>query len=886
MTIDIISRKLATLASSNAANALSQALIAYQRGASIGNFSTIAQQTIDPTLNTIMTGGYANAALGPAAYVSDALATASLAGSFPGLCAQSADGRYWRLQPLHGAISIEQIGAVPNATGSAVANVAAVKLALAYLALLGGGTLDAGPGTFWFDATSLGANGLVLPANVTLRGQRRATIWAVTDQTAAMLLSTTTNTTVQIEDIELRGRCSLSNLSGGGLRRVAFVGSLSNTVQYAETGIAVAGSFGGAGQTYNDGTTTLNGSDFVHTLSGTALTVTMTGGTLGATRQQRNVVSDYIPLDITKRYVVDFLAGFLTGAGGNQPVLRLYDANKVELTGSAPSWNDAGSPFVPNLDVQNSYSTALIYGAAYMTVQVGSFRDYSTSVGLTAVYDLSKIAIYQLVNDLAGKVLTSSPGDSGQVLFYNCKNIAVRDCNFTMIDRSCVKLVSCTGSTIAGNVTSYALQGFTDDTGVGNHIIDNHIDLRVATQGGLMIGSRAFRLRGIGGQQSQRGEYSRNTILGASWGIEVLAQNIAYRNTASDNIIEAEFCGLSLTIGTWVANNNRVTLSSSAIFGIEFPGVNGTAHNNSITWREFSGYNGFGYSCSNVVKVVLQGGFTRAPYLTQLTGSSGGDLHVNGMDGEYGVSAILGRDGPIYAHFGRIVPFSTLVFPYNATVGSAIFDIQTNSASYQVSMAADYVTVGASNLISLSGTGYMAACLPEIITQVAYVVDYYCRITCPTGWPVHHQWNRCNFINPLGSLFSNQWGLYMNLAANSSVMLRGNSWGAGSWPVPGGTYSRVYIKGDPLLTRTLTNQAVGSIAAGASWSLTGITMTGAMINDGTYDVQSTTPGGLAGLIVQAWCTADDTVTLQITNPATSARTVATQTIQITARRVA
>lgn len=136
MSVDILSRKLATLASTNATSALTNANVAYQRASSVDLFTRLNLRTIDSTILAIITSGQAVSGLGAGTYVNDAKATAALAAAFPALCAQSADGRYWRaaLDP-NGGLNVDAAGA----RGDGVTNdAAAIGAARDYVIAVGG----------------------------------------------------------------------------------------------------------------------------------------------------------------------------------------------------------------------------------------------------------------------------------------------------------------------------------------------------------------------------------------------------------------------------------------------------------------------------------------------------------------------------------------------------------------------------------------------------------------------------------------------------------------------------------------------------------------------------------------------------------------------------
>jgi hypothetical protein len=127
--------------------------------------------------------------------------------------------------------------------------------------------------------------------------------------------------------------------------------------------------------------------------------------------------------------------------------------------------------------------------------------------------------------------------------------------------------------------------------------------------------------------------------------------------------------------------------------------------------------------------------------------------------------------------------------------------------------------------------------------------------------------------------------IFGTLGTNSRISMIGCTVGSERLRAPDGSYSRGLLRGDlAMASYALSNQAIGTLAAGGVWTAT-TTVIGASVGDGPYLVLSNVPGGLSGLIAQAWPTADDTVSVQITNPGTSSRAVATQSLIIMGRKI-
>lgn len=84
----------------------------------ISTASAFATTTIAASINVARTDGYTSSGIGGGDYVDDALSDAALAAAHPRFCFATANGRYFRLLPHDGLITVEQAGAVgePGAT--------------------------------------------------------------------------------------------------------------------------------------------------------------------------------------------------------------------------------------------------------------------------------------------------------------------------------------------------------------------------------------------------------------------------------------------------------------------------------------------------------------------------------------------------------------------------------------------------------------------------------------------------------------------------------------------------------------------------------------------------------------------------------------------------
>ncbi|HET9627856.1 MAG TPA: hypothetical protein VFP14_00045 [Novosphingobium sp.] len=220
MGVDVIGRALAAGARSDAARALAKA-------AAIDLFTNLAVQQVDAAVAAVTTGGYAQAGLGGATYIADALATAALAAAHPRFCKVSANGRYFRLAGDY--VQVAQGGATGSGNDQP-----AIQAAVAYAAVVGipevrllrlheswqptfpGGSPNALLGhhvVITGDVALVGAAG---GTTITLKGQGGATR-TKTDGTAAwysgwLCYNGAGVTKAVLRDITVNGACTFTNV--------------------------------------------------------------------------------------------------------------------------------------------------------------------------------------------------------------------------------------------------------------------------------------------------------------------------------------------------------------------------------------------------------------------------------------------------------------------------------------------------------------------------------------------------------------------------------------------------------------------------------------------------------------------------------------------------
>lgn len=811
------------------------------------------------------------------------------------------------------SLGAEAMGAAANNGLVGVANVAAIRLALAILGARGGGDLQFGAGLFTLDAAALGAGGIIIPGGVRVRGIGAMTILQSTDLTfTGNPVFAGNGGAVLVEDMTLRGRAVFSNLTGGGMRRVRLEGNLSET-QYTRVAANFVSAF--AAPTFNDGAGGTPAADYTWALVGNVGTMTLdaTVGLLGTAAYYRYAQSAAITLDPTKRYVVRFLDGFYTGAGAAEPQLTIYDGsgNPVDAKqGLAPY---VGAPVnnlhKPNNDRQfvgtgaggadepGAWQVSYISGASKLKLAVGGFRHYATAPGLAASFDFSKVEVLQLVNDFAGFALNNLPTNAAWVQFSGCANVGMVDCIGYGVAGRVALLNNCTASEIRDCRVSFCTHGFGDDNG-NNAIHDNRIDQRFRADDGTLRGMRAYRWKGIGGVNST-GRVYNNLIIGASWGIEILPYDVTKNYGVYDNTVWAEFAAYSLGNGRFFARGNRAHLSSDGLFGMELPGstdsaqfIHANAEENFIEWSDFSGYLGFGYSCSTYRDIKIKGGFVRAPYLVQgVNGQSGATLVIDGLDGEFGVCALLGRgsagaNGLIYqASFGKLQPMKVCL-PYGTGALDAIVDIFMSSGTgHLVSITAERINVGAGRCVQTAGVANIDLALREIRNPAAYRSLMPLFIAPPAAEALSARLAGNDFISPPAAMSASTWCQISGTPyTGSSIVMRGNKWDTGPCPAPSGTgYSPAIVRGDPLMVVYKSGVAPGTLAAGATFDVA-LSINGIAATDQAFDVESYVAGGLDGLAWSCWATGDNAGVLRLRNITGVSTGFPTQTLRITARR--
>lgn len=425
------------------------------------------------------------------------------------------------------------------------------------------------------------------------------------------------------------------------LEGVNFVGPLTSETQWAEaiTGSTISTAFDTP--TYSDGSSTISGADFTHTKVGSVLTISM-DATFAFSTATRLVVSDFIALDPTKRYVTTAAKGASAGQGNAAPIYYLYNGAQALIGTYNPS--------------NSSSWYSAITGASYMKIAVGMFRFVHTATGLSCSFDFSKFGVVAAYNELATVSLAFANENATRILISNSTSPVVRGCTFKFMDSACLKFVTGSNMLVENNHVSFSFGGITHQTCSGARYLKNVWDMRFRTTGGAMLGQRMLRNHCISASGVDDTTIAFNTMRGASWAVENIMNNNAYYGIVDNNEIRAEYVGISLGHGGSTApvpnrvSNNTICLSSDGYIGIECPaGSNGfraIVDNNTITVDDYLiGTVGVAVSGdSQDIRVDVTGGYISCPLMVTCLGATQtGYLRVENVVGEFAQNGVFSR---------------------------------------------------------------------------------------------------------------------------------------------------------------------------------------------------------------------------------------------------
>lgn len=336
---------------------------------------------------------------------------------------------------------------------------------------------------------------------------------------------------------------------------VTFVGTLSTTTNFEAVARGVTSLF--SAPTYQSHTAaTLDGSDFTHSLSGDLLTVGLPSALTSALG--RFAVSAMLALDPAEKYVIDCADDFVTGDA----------AAPIQLWTTDGSGNEVAQVTLAGGGPLNCFT-----GASGLKLKLGCSRHDHTKLNLSAVFDLSKITIYRVLNDLAAGSVGNGVEGGTNLDCYSADTI-IENCTFTRMKRAAFKAVNSTRVKVMNCVVRDSLGAITTETSVDDEIVGNDIDLRLLdTDGNRVPTGLSLRNHGVIGGANCRGTLiSGNRIKGASWAIEN-AENgtLSNRMVISRNEIDAVHCGISASSLNGRVHHNNIKCSPIMFAGIELP---------------------------------------------------------------------------------------------------------------------------------------------------------------------------------------------------------------------------------------------------------------------------------------------------------------------------
>lgn len=641
------------------------------------------------------------------------------------------------------------------------------------------------------------------------------------------------------------------------------IGDLSSTQQYQSFATGVAAYFT-AGVTYEkvdnaNVVTTIDGSDFKHVLTGnlmdTGMLTALGAPVASGDKQYRRIISGPIALDPTKRYVCDVVGLAIQGNGLAPISFRLYDAGDNFLGTYIPSdtgennWYPAGTGYNPD--------KSLITGVSKMRVVLEAQRSYRTADAQEGTYDLSKVIILQLVNDMATAPIypfaLASP-----VQLSNCTDLVIGG-NYSLIAGNAIQAYGLSTRVTARRATvTYCYQGFDFTNTIDSTIEFCSVDCGFLDDAGNPQTMRPYRTRGVAGTASQNITVERCSFTNVAWGIELIGNATRRGATVSRTNINATYCGISMP-GGGLIEDVSLLIGGTGVFGIEVPISSGIGWVGKIKGATiaYGAYNSFGIGIAGttISEVIMTGGSISAPVGVWFPG--GGQRAVLTPDfmqccnlfcySEIAELELNCRDTRKYSGM-RTYPYEDQAIVANP-----------GGVPRSVRITGDF-PIGADGGVSISG-----ATTYELIDLVLRGdgLARYCEIEIlPGGQVVAGRHERVSLRN-------------VNTTINGLVALTGAFDPACSWYVNGNSVNNVAnngfsgsgapnysnVTGDDHMRGTLASLAPGAVTPTAPVTLGTVTIPGARIGDAARACPYAPAGMPAGTFVTATVTANDTVTL-------------------------
>ena len=568
----------------------------------------------------------------------------------------------------------------------------------------------------------------------------------VTDDTAAVVAASATNKAVFFPDgtYLLSGTVQPASMkwhgSGGAIvklpgttqlvadgiavdvRGLIFESDMT-AAQYTDGVSAAAISTAFDTPTYLDGSdAAYAGADFTHTKASNTLTLSL-AALSGGTR--RSMESDYIALNASDRYVVHAASQFLVDTGNYAGLtIRTYDA---------------GNNYLGDYDPGASTEALHLTGAAKIKLRITIRRSASCSTtnGTTTI-DLSKLKFFKLANDAATANLATGFDTETHWQVGTCNDPRIEGCTFRYMRRFPLSLASCNRAVIKQNTVLRSWGGFGSTLSSDSVFSENVIDLRQLHTDGQIYNLKFLRHKGIAGSTSPYITINNNSIIGASWGIEVAPQ-VSIKTIVCDNTILAEHVGVSVEGGQGsVVSNNTITLQAGwPTYGVELAGTHVDADVNSNTIYCFDALDPvcYGVACSMATTSWKRGRisdnklFSPVGVFISGVGASATDIAVQNNTIEYSAAGIFQHytGGEISANICKKIGS---VFVTSLSIGNRA--ISTALSSRLITIANNVIEAGDEggiycahdNAVIENNRLSASVVLPTLVEQVAGTSHY------------------------------------------------------------------------------------------------------------------------------------------------------------------
>jgi hypothetical protein len=232
---------------------------------------------------------------------------------------------------------------------------------------------------------------------------------------------------------------------------------------------------------------------------------------------QTRVLSSKISINSAKRYVVDIADGFVvSGHMAARVEFRAYDSAGALIVGNSSITVDANGVYEYILPATYTLGNYLwLDNASFIEVSLSVVRETQQGTGNTCVFDMSKISVYELVNDAA--TLTKISHDDYFPVSAEGTNNTISYCTFKNLATGSARARNSVGAKLIGNYSVNCLAGFNTSFTTGT-VIDKNVT--IADFGGM--GQRLFRYKGTAGIGNAYMDVTHNISWGFFWGFELI----------------------------------------------------------------------------------------------------------------------------------------------------------------------------------------------------------------------------------------------------------------------------------------------------------------------------------------------------------------------------